>query len=135
MCTRPTTLRGRPSPVPPACSPPSRRSRSSLSRASSSSAAAPTLAQLVGQHLLVRMQGSTPSAAFLRRIREGEIGGVVLVQDNATPAGVAALVAKLQAAAHAGGQLPLLVAVDQEGGIVKRLPGPPTAAPGAMKSA
>jgi beta-N-acetylhexosaminidase len=103
--------------------------------ASSSSAAAPTLAQLVGQHLLVRMQGSTPSAAFLRRIREGEIGGVVLFQNNATPAGVPALVAKLQAAAHAGGQLPLLVAVDQEGGIVKRLPGPPTAAPGAMRSA
>jgi hypothetical protein len=83
--------------------------------ATSSAAPAPTLAQLVGQHLLVRMQGSTPSAAFLRRIRDGEIGGVVLFQNNATPSRVPALVAKLQAAARSGGRLPLLVAVDQEG--------------------
>jgi beta-glucosidase-like glycosyl hydrolase len=103
--------------------------------ASPSSAAAPTLAQLVGQQLLVRMQGSTPSAAFLRRIRKGEIGGVVLFQNNATPLRVPALVAKLQAAARAGGRLPLLIAVDQEGGVVKRLPGPPTAAPRAMQTA
>lgn len=81
------------------------------------------------------MQGSTPSAAFLRRIRDGEIGGVVLFQNNATPSRVPALVAKLQAAARSGGRLPLLIAVDQEGGVVKRLPGPPTAAPSEMKSA
>jgi beta-N-acetylhexosaminidase len=103
--------------------------------ATSSAAPAPTLAQLVGQHLLVRMQGSTPSAAFLRRIRDGEIGGVVLFQNNATPSRVPALVAKLQAAARSGGRLPLLIAVDQEGGVVKRLPGPPSAAPSEMKSA
>jgi beta-N-acetylhexosaminidase len=81
------------------------------------------------------MQGSTPSAAFLRRIRDGEIGGVVLFQNNATPSRVPALVAKLQAAARSGGRLPLLIAVDQEGGVVKRLPGPPSAAPSEMKSA
>jgi beta-N-acetylhexosaminidase len=95
----------------------------------------PTLAQLVGQHLLVRMQGTIPSASFLRRIRTGQIGGVVLFQNNATPAQVPALVAKLQAAARSGGQLPLVIAVDQEGGVVKRLPGPPTLAPSAMRSA
>jgi beta-N-acetylhexosaminidase len=95
----------------------------------------PTLAQLVGQHLLVRMHGTTPSAAFLGRIRRGEIGGVVLFQDNGTAAQLPGLVAKLQAAARAGGQLPLLVATDQEGGIVKRLPGPPTLAPKSMTSA
>src|SRR5262249_12099916 len=49
--------------------------------------------------------------------------------------GVRGLVAKLQAAARAGGQLPLLIAIDQEGGVVKRLPGPPTLAPPAMRSA
>lgn len=92
----------------------------------------PTLAQLVGQHLLVRMQGSTPSASFLRRIRSGEVGGVVLFQNNATPAQLPALVATLQGAARAGGQLPLLIATDQEGGEVRRLPGPPTLAPSAM---
>jgi Glycosyl hydrolase family 3 N terminal domain len=34
-----------------------------------------------------------------------------------------------------GWPAPLLIAVDQEGGVVKRLPGPPTAAPSEMKSA
>jgi beta-N-acetylhexosaminidase len=95
----------------------------------------PTLGQLVGQHLLVRMHGSTPSASFLRRIRRGEIGGVILFQENGTAARIPALVAELQATARAGGQLPLLVAVDQEGGVVKRLPGPPDLAPRAMTTA
>jgi beta-N-acetylhexosaminidase len=94
----------------------------------------PTLAQLVGQHLLVRMRGSTPSASFLARIGRGEIGGVVLFQNNIPSAGVRSLIAELQSAARAGGQLPLLVAVDQEGGTVKRLPGPPSDAPSAMRS-
>ena len=93
----------------------------------------PTLAQLVGQHLLVRMKGSTPSASLLGRIRRGEIGGIVLFQENIRgPSGVKRLVARLQAAARAGGQLPLLIAIDQEGGGVKRLPGPPTEAPPKM---
>jgi beta-N-acetylhexosaminidase len=95
----------------------------------------PTLTQLVGQHLLVRMHSTTPSADFLGRVRRGEIGGVVLFQDNGTAAQLPRLIAKLQAAARAGGQLPLVIATDQEGGIVKRLPGPPTLAPGSMTSA
>jgi len=96
----------------------------------------PTLAQLVGQHLLVRMKGSTPSASFLGRIKRGEIGGVVLFQENTRgTGGVKGLIAKLQTAARTGGQLPLLIAVDQEGGGVKRLPGPPTEAPSKMNGA
>ena len=94
----------------------------------------PTLAQLVGQHLLVRMPGTRPSAAFLARIRRGEIGGVVLFGNNIPASGPAALVDTLQSAARAGKQLPLVIAVDQEGGVVKRLPGPPTKAPSAMAS-
>lgn len=79
------------------------------------------------------MKGSTPSASLLGRIKRGEIGGVVLFQENARgPSGVKRLIAKLQAAARVGGQLPLLIAVDQEGGGVKRLPGPPTEAPAKM---
>jgi beta-N-acetylhexosaminidase len=78
------------------------------------------------------MAGSTPSPAFLERIRRGEIGGVVLYSENYGPAGPAALIAQLQAAAHQGGNPRLLIAIDQEGGIVKRLPGPPTLAPPQM---
>ena len=80
------------------------------------------------------MQGSTPSRGFLGRIRRGEIGGVVIFENNATPAQLPALVTRLQAAARAGGQLPLLIATDQEGGEVKRLPGPPTLPPSGMAS-
>ena len=95
----------------------------------------PTLAQLVGQHLLVRMEGRTPTTAFLARVRAGAIGGVILFGDIIGPEGPSRLIATLQAAAHAGGQLPLLIAVDQEGGAVRRLPGPPTVAPRAMRTA
>jgi beta-N-acetylhexosaminidase len=96
----------------------------------------PTLSQLVGQHILVRMPGTKPTTSFLERIRRGKIGGVVLFGDNyRSAAGAERLIARLQAAARSGGQLPLLVATDQEGGAIKRLPGPPTLAPGKMKSA
>jgi beta-N-acetylhexosaminidase len=94
----------------------------------------PTTRELVGQLLLVRMQGATPTSAFLQRIRLGEIGGVVVFSEDVGP-GLKGTIAALQAAAKAGGQPPLLIAVDQEGGIVKRLPGPPTLAPPQMTTA
>ena len=96
---------------------------------------APTVDRMVGQLLLVRMQGQVPSASFLRRIREGQIGGVVLFNTNFGPAGPVSLAATLQAAARSGQQPPLLIAVDQEGGIVKRLPGAPSLAPPQMRTA
>lgn len=92
---------------------------------------APTVQELVGQLLLVRMQGTTPSRAFLQRIERGEVGGVVLFADDLGP-GSRGAIAAMQAAARVGGRPPLLIAVDQEGGIVKRLPGPPTLAPPQM---
>jgi beta-N-acetylhexosaminidase len=93
----------------------------------------PTLAQLVGQQIMVRMPDSTPSASFLVRIKRGEIGSVVLFSDNYRSAdGARRLIVKLRATARAGGQLPPLIAIDQEGGKVKRLPGPPTRTPSKM---
>jgi beta-N-acetylhexosaminidase len=88
----------------------------------------PTLAQLVGQKLVVKMQGTTPSAALLGRIRRGEIGGVILFGSNVTTkAALIALTSQLQKAAADGGQPLLLIATDQEGGAVKRIPwAPPT---------
>jgi beta-N-acetylhexosaminidase len=103
--------------------------------AQASRATGPTLGQLVGQHILIRMRGPVPSADLLARIRAGQIGGVVLFGNTIPPGGPPVLVRQLQAAARAGGQLPLLIAIDQEGGIVKRLPGPPTKAPSQMRSA
>jgi beta-N-acetylhexosaminidase len=103
--------------------------------AGSAGATGPSARELVGRLLLVRMHGARPSPAFLARIRRGEIGGVVLYADNLTRGGAAPVAAELQAAAKAGGRPRLLIAVDQEGGIVKRLPGAPTLAPPQMRSA
>ena len=62
------------------------------------------MAQLIGQKLVVRMEGTTPSADLLGRIRRGEVGGVILFSFNiTTPAALVALTGKLQAAALAGG--------------------------------
>jgi beta-N-acetylhexosaminidase len=94
----------------------------------------PTTAQLIGQKLMVAMAGTTPSADLLGRIRRGEVGGVILFGANiSTASQVTALTAKLRAAAAAGGQPPLIISTDQEGGSVKRIPwAPPTMSPPQM---
>jgi beta-N-acetylhexosaminidase len=96
--------------------------------------AGPAPVTMAGQLLMTSMPGTTPSATFLARIRAGQIGGVVLYSNNIGTAGPGALVAQLQAAATAGGQPQLLIAVDQEGGTVKRLSGAPTLAAPRMTS-
>lgn len=87
------------------------------------SVSAPNVAQLIGQKLMVTMSGQQASASLLGRIRRGEIGGVVLLGSNISSASqLRALSASLQHAASAGGQPRLLIAVDQEGGSIKRVP-------------
>jgi beta-N-acetylhexosaminidase len=104
---------------------------SAPSGASEMSVAGPTLAQMIGQKLVVRMEGTTPSADLLGRIRRGEVGGVLLFGSNITTrTALIALTHTLRAAAVAGGQPHFLIAVDQEGGSVKRIPwAPPTLSP------
>jgi beta-N-acetylhexosaminidase len=76
-----------------------------------------------------------PSARFLTRIRNGKMGGVILLGNRWLTRGTAAAVtAELQQAGCARGE-PLLIAVDQEGGVVRRLPwAAPTEAPDEMSS-
>ncbi len=95
---------------------------------------APSLAQLVGQKLMVAMSGTTPDPDLLGRIQRGEVGGIILFGANiTTAAALRAATAKLAQAAAAGGQPPLLIATDQEGGSVKRLSwAPPTLSPPQM---
>jgi len=96
----------------------------------------PDLTRLVGQTIMTGFAGTRPSAELLARIRRGEVGGVILFGGNIVGDSAAcSLLARLQAAA-AGGNPPLLVAVDQEGGPVRRLPdGPPRHAPAQVESA
>ncbi len=76
-----------------------------------------------------------PTRRFLARIRSGKMGGVILLGNGwLTQSTAATVTSELQQAACARGE-PLLVAVDQEGGIVRRLAwAPPTEAPAEMSS-
>jgi beta-N-acetylhexosaminidase len=95
--------------------------------------AAVAVDRLVGQRLMVRMRGSaTPELE--RLARDGAIGGVILFPPpGAEPGATLREVERLQRAAADGGNPPLLVAIDQEGGSVKRLPdGPPRLSPSEL---
>ena len=95
---------------------------------------APTTAQMIGQKLVVSMDGTTPSASLLARARRGQIGGVLVHRYNfASAAQLRSITSRLQRAAARGGQHRLLIAVDQEGGAVKTIPWiPPTFSPPRM---
>lgn len=70
---------------------------------------------------MVAMRGTSPSQELLRRVRAGEVGGVILFGGNVEGAAqVRALTAALHEAAREGGRPPLLVMADQEGGKIRR---------------
>ena len=90
----------------------------------------PSLETMIGQMIMVGVKGMTieeVSPAFLKQIEEDYVGGIVLFdydvttkkayRNVASPAQVKQLISDLQK--HAA--IPLLMAVDQEGGKVNRL--------------
>jgi beta-N-acetylhexosaminidase len=82
------------------------------------------LKRLVGQTIVAQLGRGDPDPELVRRVRKGQVGGVIVEGRN--PQAVQSAVAQLQQAASAGGNPPLLVMIDQEGGPVKRLEdGPP----------
>jgi beta-N-acetylhexosaminidase len=83
--------------------------------------------QLAGARVITGFSGRHPSPELRRMISAGEISGVILFDENVGGRrSVAALTAELQAIPRpAAASQPLLVTVDQEGGLVRRLPGPP----------
>ncbi len=89
-----------------------------------------TLRQVVGQHMLFAYDGLKPPADLRRRIGRGEAAGVILFARNVRSAAqLHATMRSLQAIARPTGlRAPLIVAVDQEGGPVRRIPGSPTGA-------
>jgi beta-N-acetylhexosaminidase len=88
-----------------------------------------TDAQLAGQRVIYSYPGLTPPRALLRAIRRGEAAGVIFFAGNiSSPAQLAAVARRLQradASRRNPVRAPLLLMADQEGGIVRRLPGPP----------
>jgi beta-N-acetylhexosaminidase len=88
---------------------------------------APTDAELAGARVITGFSGHHPPQALRRMIREGRVSGVILFDRNAgSRRAVRRLTAELQAIPRPPAvDRPLLVTVDQEGGLVRRLPGPP----------
>ncbi|HEY5593673.1 MAG TPA: beta-N-acetylhexosaminidase [Nitrospiria bacterium] len=79
-----------------------------------------TLKEKIGQMFMVGFAGAGPSKAILKLIKEFHLGGVILFARNLqSPAQTAKLCNALQVQSQ---KMPLLIAVDQEGGRVTRLP-------------
>lgn len=90
--------------------------------------------ELIGQRIVAGYVGTNPPKTVLRAIRAGRVGGVILFSNNMpTAAQARKSIVRLQAWAKAGRREPLFVMIDQEGGIVKRLPQlPPTRSPASI---
>ncbi len=95
-----------------------------------------TLRQAIGQRMVFAYSGTRPPAALRRRIARGEAAGVILFSRNIRGvAGLRAQIARLQRIKRpAAVDAPLLVMIDQEGGNVRRLPGPPATGAAATPS-
>ncbi|HEY5197135.1 MAG TPA: glycoside hydrolase family 3 N-terminal domain-containing protein, partial [Solirubrobacteraceae bacterium] len=98
--------------------------------------AALPVGRAVGQMIIAGFSGRKPAATLLARIHDGHVGGVILFGGNTGggQAGTLRLVKSLQAAAASGHQPGLLIMTDQEGGAIRRLPGPPKLAASQMTS-
>ncbi|HYB88661.1 MAG TPA: glycoside hydrolase family 3 N-terminal domain-containing protein [Streptosporangiaceae bacterium] len=89
-----------------------------------------TPAQMAGQRVIYSYSGLNPPATLLNWIRHGEVGGVIFFGGNiSSSAQIAGVIKELDSAnASTSNPLhnfPLLLMTDQEGGLVRRLPGPP----------
>jgi beta-N-acetylhexosaminidase len=86
-----------------------------------------SLAQLAGQRVVYAYSGYAPPASLLSVIRAGEAGGVILFAPNiAGRTQLRQAINSMQRAALASPlHQRLLILADQEGGQVRRLPGPP----------
>jgi beta-N-acetylhexosaminidase len=88
-----------------------------------------TAAQRAGQRVIYSYSGLTPPGRLLWLIRHGEAAGVIFFGQNIrSTAQIAGAIRQLEAADTASTNpvhSPLLLMTDQEGGLVRRLPGRP----------
>ncbi|MDZ5473703.1 beta-N-acetylhexosaminidase [Bacillus sp. 31A1R] len=94
----------------------------------------PELKNKVGQLMVFGFKGKTASPEIKKLIRDHHVGGIILFGRNiGTPEEVLALTTELQREAKkAGHEKPLLICLDQENGVVRRLGEGTTVFPGAM---
>ena len=87
-----------------------------------------TSAQLAGQRVIFSYPGLTVPVALLQQISAGQAAGVIFFGGNiSSEAQIASVIQQLrQAQRKSPVSSPLLLMTDQEGGLVRRLPGAPT---------
>ena len=92
------------------------------------------LREKVGQMMIFGFHGITASDEIKELIRNHHIGGIILFSRNiGTPEEILSLTSELQREARkAGHKKPLLICIDEENGIVRRLGESATVFPGAM---
>ena len=85
-------------------------------------------AQLAGQRVIAGFAGENPPSRLKQLVRRGRVAGVILFSNNFDGPGEAReLIRDLQSIPRPDRvPQPLLIMLDQEGGLVKRLPGPPS---------
>lgn len=93
-----------------------------------------TLEEQIGQALMVGFLGDTPSQEIIDLVQHYHVGNIILFSRNVRSARqVLELTKSLQMTAQqAGHRYPLLIAIDQENGIVQRLGQAATIFPGNM---
>ena len=95
-----------------------------------------SLARMIGQLMLVRMQGRVPNRELpVARSQRRDWRRRALCGQLWTGGAGGADCRNCKRIAAAGGQPRLLIAIDQEGGVVRRLPGAPSLAPRQMTNA
>jgi len=90
-------------------------------------AVALTSRQLAGQRVICSYSGLTVPSALLQQIRAGQAAGVIFFKGNiSSEAQIASVIRQLRKAQRQSPvSSPLLLMTDQEGGLVRRLPGAP----------
>jgi beta-N-acetylhexosaminidase len=101
--------------------------RGATARARPRLAAALSNQQLAGQRVISSYPGLTPPSSLFADITAGTTAGVIFFGENiSSDAQIAGVITQLrQAQAQSPVQVPLLLMTDQEGGLVRRLPGAP----------
>jgi beta-N-acetylhexosaminidase len=96
-----------------------------------------SLAQLAGERLVVGLPGTTVPGPLRRMIHRGALAGVILFAENLPSRAVArSLIDEIESIRRPPAlRDPLLIMADQEGGLVKRLDGAPTASAAQMGAA
>jgi beta-N-acetylhexosaminidase len=88
-----------------------------------------TPAQLAGQRVIYSYDGLRPPSRLIERIEHGEAAGVIFFSQNvSSSAQLAKVIVELDQANDSPlnpVHEPLLLMTDQEGGVIRRLPGPP----------